>query len=140
MNGTLQFTATAAVTWAATCGTIGATSGLYTAPSTPGTCTVTATDGAVPPSSVSTTVTVTNGPASGTLAVYPDSASVAAGSEQVFQAQLSGVPDTHSLTYSIDGVVGGNATVGSVTNQGVYTAPLATVPNFMNYHHAHGHR
>jgi hypothetical protein len=63
------------------------------------------------------------GGTSGALAVYPTTAAVVAGSEQVFQAQLSGVPDGHSLSYSIDGVSGGNSTTGTVTNQGLYTAP-----------------
>jgi hypothetical protein len=63
------------------------------------------------------------GASSGSLAVYPSSAAVAVGSQQVFQAQLSGVPDSNSLSYSIDGVSGGNSTTGTVTNQGLYTAP-----------------
>jgi hypothetical protein len=58
-----------------------------------------------------------------TLAVYPSSAAVVAGTEQVFQPQLSGVPDTHQVTYEVDGIKDGNATVGSVTSAGVYTAP-----------------
>ena len=44
---------------------------------------------------------------------------------QVFQAQLSKVPDANSLTYSVDGVIGGNSTTGTVTNQGLYLAPAA---------------
>jgi len=55
--------------------------------------------------------------------VYPTSAAVYAGTTQVFQAQLSGVPDGHSLTFSVDGVNGGNGTTGTITNQGIYTAP-----------------
>jgi len=57
------------------------------------------------------------------LAVYPTSAAVYVATQQIFQAQLSGVPDGHSLTFTIDGVTGGNATAGTITNQGVYTAP-----------------
>jgi hypothetical protein len=48
---------------------------------------------------------------------------VFASSVQIFQAQLSTVPDGHSLSYSIDGVAGGNGTTGTITNEGVYTAP-----------------
>jgi Glycosyl hydrolases family 39/Abnormal spindle-like microcephaly-assoc'd, ASPM-SPD-2-Hydin len=67
----------------------------------------------------------------GTLAIYPSSASVAVGTQQVFQAQLSPTPgspqpDTNSLSYSVDGVSGGNSTTGTVTNLGLYTAP--TIP------------
>lgn len=59
----------------------------------------------------------------GTIGIYPDSASVYTGTQQVFQAQLSGIPDANQTTYSVDSVVGGNATAGMITNQGVYTAP-----------------
>lgn len=41
----------------------------------------------------------------------------------MIQAQLSGVPDGHSLSYSVDKIADGNATVGTITNEGVYTAP-----------------
>jgi hypothetical protein len=68
-------------------------------------------------------VKVTSGPSSGTLQIYPTSAAVYGGTQQIYQAQLSTVPDGHSLTYSVDGVAGGNSTTGSITNQGVYTAP-----------------
>ncbi len=72
---------------------------------------------------MSTSAKITSSPASGTLGVYPTSAAVYVGTEQIFQAQLSTIPDGHSLTYSIDGVTGGNATTGTITNVGVYTAP-----------------
>jgi hypothetical protein len=74
---------------------------------------------------VSTSVKVTASPSSGTLGVYPSSAAVFVGSKQIFQAQLSTIPDGHSLSYSIDGVAGGNGTAGTITNEGVYTAPNA---------------
>jgi hypothetical protein len=48
---------------------------------------------------------------------------VVAGGQQEFQAQISGVPDTNSLSYSVDGISGGNSAVGTITNQGLYTAP-----------------
>ena len=38
-----QFTANVAATWTSSCGTIGASSGMYTAPLAPGSCTITAT-------------------------------------------------------------------------------------------------
>jgi hypothetical protein len=122
VNDALQFSATTDVTWSASCGSIGSTSGVYTAPSNTGSCTVTADD-TDSSAKVSTSVKVVSGPASGTLAVYPTSAAVYSGSIEVFQAQLSGIPDGHSLTYSVDGVTGGNATAGTITNQGVYKAP-----------------
>jgi len=59
----------------------------------------------------------------GTLGIYPTTAAVAVGTQQVFQAQLSNVPDSNSLSYGVDGVNGGDSTTGTVTNQGLYTAP-----------------
>ncbi len=53
--------------------------------------------------------------------MYPTSAAVYVGNTQVFQAQLSGIPDSHSLTYSTTG--------GTITNQGVYTPP-STAGNY----------
>jgi hypothetical protein len=123
VNDALQFSANTDVTWSASCGSIGSTSGVYNAPGSTGSCTVTATEVDPPNATASTSVKVTSGPTSGTLAVYPTSAAVYAGSQQVFQAQLSGVPDGHSTTYSIDGVNGGSGSAGTITNDGVYTAP-----------------
>ena len=98
-------------------------------PSATGTLTATlnfADTGSGSPQTVSLSGTGSNGGAtSGSLAVYPTSAAVAVGTQQEFQAQLSGVPDANSLSYSIDGVNGGNSSVGTVTNQGLYTAPNA---------------
>ena len=122
VNATLQFSANASVTWTASCGTI-SKSGLFTAPSSPGSCTVTASGSATSPPSVSTSVNVISGSTSGTLTVYPSSAAVFVGTDQAFQAQLSLVPDANPVTFSVDGVTGGDATTGVITAQGVYTAP-----------------
>lgn len=59
----------------------------------------------------------------GTIGIYPNSASIYIGTQQLFQAQLSSIPDGNQVTFSVDGVVDGNSTVGTITNQGVYTAP-----------------
>jgi hypothetical protein len=45
------------------------------------------------------------------------------GTTQTFQAQLSSVPDANPVTFSVDGITGGNATTGVITAQGVYSAP-----------------
>lgn len=122
VNATVQFSANAIVTWTASCGTI-SKSGLFTAPSSAGSCTVTATGTNTTPPSVSTPVNVTGGSTSGTLTVYPSSAAVFVGTDQTFQAQLSSVPDANPVTYSVDGVAGGSAAAGFITARGVYTAP-----------------
>jgi hypothetical protein len=56
--GKQQFTANMAVTWATTCGSVGSSSGLFTAASTAGTCTIKATASTVPAYTASTTITV----------------------------------------------------------------------------------
>jgi len=136
---TIQFTANVtnttntAVTWQvnqvtggdATHGMI-TTGGLYTAPSTipnPATVTVTAISQADTTASQSVTVTVI--PCT-TICVSPSAASVAAGAMQTFTATNGGVPDTN-VTWQVNGVTGGDATHGTISATGVYTAP-ATPP------------
>lgn len=51
----------------------------------------------------------------------PSSESVAIGLSQQFNATFQNAPAT--VTWSINGVVGGNATVGTITTGGLYTAP-----------------
>ena len=124
VNEMIQFSATAPATWSATCGLMNNTdTGLYTAPATAQTCTMTATETSSLHLTASTQITVTA--SSSTFGLYPSSAVVPVDSQQVFQAQLSKAPDTNSLTYSVDGVPGGDSTTGTVTNQGLYTAPGA---------------
>ena len=122
VNDALQFSATTDVTWSASCGSISSTSGIYTAPANTGSCTVTATE-VGGSATVSTSAKIVAKPTSGTLGIYPTTAAVFAGSNQLFQAQLSSEPDGNSLTFSVDGIVDGNGSVGTITNQGVYTAP-----------------
>ncbi|HEY1580287.1 MAG TPA: choice-of-anchor D domain-containing protein [Terracidiphilus sp.] len=108
VNGTLQFTASAPSTWTATCGTVGASSGLYTAPASTGSCTVkaTATSGG---QTASTTVTVTA--SSGQVTVTPASVSLHA----IGTAQFSA---NQAVTWS--------TSCGSISSTGLFTAPVAT--------------
>ncbi len=57
-------------------------------------------------------------PASAAPQVTPASATVAAAGTQQFSANAS-------VSWSVNGVVGGNATVGTITSSGLYTAPAA---------------
>jgi hypothetical protein len=100
-------------------GTI-ATDGLYVAPSSTGTFVVEAADPAADLSET-TTISVTDSP---TYAIYPFTASIPEGGQQSFQAQLCGVPISN-VTYSVDDIAGGNSTVGTITSDGVYTAPAS---------------
>ena len=108
VNGTLQFTASAAATWTASCGTIGSSSGVYTAPATAQSCTVkgTATSGGA---TASTTVTVTS--STGQLAVTPSSVSVHA----IGTAQFSA---NQSVTWT--------TSCGSISSSGLFTAPASS--------------
>jgi hypothetical protein len=141
VNGTQQFTATVtgtnntSVTWSvnnvtggnSTVGTISA-SGLYTAPAavpSPPTVTVTATSVADPTKSASASVTILPPPVSVTIS--PTSANVDVNGMQQFTATVTGSSNTN-VTWSVNGVQGGNTTVGTVSTSGLYTAP-ATVPS-----------
>lgn len=59
--------------------------------------------------------------------VSPLSASLLTGAAQAFAATVTGSTNT-AVTWSVNGVNGGNATVGTISSAGLYTAP-ATVPS-----------
>src|ERR1700690_1662802 len=114
----------------ATIGTIvsnGADSAMYTAPLTlpsPPTVNVLATSVADPSKSASASVGIGCTSANG---VAPVSASVTLGQVQNFAASLCVAPGT-AVVWDVNGVVGGSAALGTVTNTGAatttYTAPL----------------
>ena len=106
-----------------TVGTI-SSAGLYTAPATvptPPQVTVTATSVADPGKSASAAVTVTAAD-NASVAVTPRRAAVTTQVAQQFSATVTGVAIT-TVNWSVDGVAGGNATVGTVSATGVYSAP-----------------
>ena len=133
-NGTTQFTATVtgtgntAVTWSvdgvvggnATAGTITA-AGMYTAPSQAGTHTVTATSVASPTQTASAQVTVTAS-TSVSISVSPSTVTVSTSATTQFTATVTGSSNT-AVTWSVDGVSGGNSSVGTISASGLYTAP-----------------
>ena len=135
VNSTQQFTAqvtgttNTSVTWSvdgitggnSTVGTISGT-GLYTAPAAAGSHTVTATSVADPKVSASAAVTVQDNTNQITVTISPTSAMVAINTNQQFTAQVTGTTNT-AVTWSVDGVTGGDASVGTITNTGTYTAP-----------------
>jgi hypothetical protein len=110
-------------TWTASGGTIDNT-GLFTAPSSPGSVTLTATSGS---NSGTTTVQVV---AAQPVAVSPAALTISAGATQNFTA----TPAT-GVTWSVAGLLGGdcvtpafNSTTqchGTISSSGVYTAPLS---------------
>ena len=109
---TVSGTTNTAVTWTASGGTV-ASGGLYTAPSSAGSYTVTATSAADSSKSASAVVTVTQ-PIQVLISVSPTTASLQTGGQQQFSAAVSGTTNT-AVTWKASG--------GSVTSGGQYTAP-----------------
>ena len=130
-NTTKQFSATVTgttntgVQWSvdgvtggnSTVGTI-STGGLYTAPATAGTHTVTITSNADFSKTASASVTVTTV----TVSISLTSASISTGSTKQFAATVTGTTNI-GVQWSVDGIAGGNSTVGTISTGGLYTAP-----------------
>src|SRR5256884_562957 len=135
-SAVVQNTSNTAVTWQvngvtggnATVGAI-SSSGLYTAPGVvpnPATVTVTAVSQADATKSAAGQVTIT-APTTVSVTISPTSATVAAGGTQQFSAVVQNTSNT-AVTWQVNGVTGGNATVGTISSSGLYTAP-GVVPN-----------
>ncbi|MEW6130446.1 MAG: DUF1800 family protein [Acidobacteriota bacterium] len=75
------------------------------------------------PEAVSTTLTV-NVVSSLAVSISPSSANLTLGATQQFQATVTGSA-SQTVTWKVNGVTGGNATVGTITQSGLYTAPTA---------------
>jgi hypothetical protein len=140
-----QFTATVtgtsntAVTWEVN-GTVGGnstvgtitTTGIFTAPATiptPATVTITAVSAADNSSSGSAqaTIVAAGGAVTVTVTTTPAITQVNTTQTQTFIATVTGTSNT-AVTWQVDGVTGGNTTVGTIDTSGNYTAP-ATVPS-----------
>lgn len=135
-NATVTGTSNSAVTWSVngvaggnnTVGTV-SNAGLYTAPQrlpSPATVTVKATSQADTSKSGSASVTVTSDIAVSIATSPAGVASTQCGASIQISAAVSsaGDPDK-AVTWSVDGVVGGNGSVGTVSESGLYTAPSA---------------
>lgn len=89
---------------------------------------------AVPPGALTGPITVTTPLGSaispepftvlGVVTISPTSAVLFPTQTQQFMATVSGTA-TPSVTWSVNGVVGGNATLGTISSTGLYTAPTA---------------
>jgi len=103
------------------------TAGVYQAPAsvpTPATVTVTATSAADTTKSASAQVTIA---APIAISITPTMVSVQTAMSQTFTATVTGSSNT-AVNWSVNGVAGGNATVGMISSTGMYTAPM-TVPS-----------
>ena len=58
------------------------------------------------------------------VSILPISVNVAAGGSQQFSASVTGSPNT-AVTWEVSGIAGGNASVGTVSATGLYTAPTS---------------
>lgn len=96
--------------------------GLFTAPANPQTSTIKALSQAMPSVAGRTAASITTNPGFG---IYPYTSSIPPSGQQKFQPQICQVPDTGPISWTVDNIAGGNATVGTVTSDGIYTAPAA---------------
>jgi hypothetical protein len=128
-NQAVQWDVNGAVGGNGTVGFIDSISGLYTAPATPptpATVTVHATSQAVSQAVGSAAVTI-SAPPQVSVTISPTSASVRVGRTVTFTATVHNATNT-SVSWSVNGIAGGNAIVGTISASGVYTAP-ASVPS-----------
>ena len=63
-------------------------------------------------------------PPASSVTLVPTSATIYAGQTVTFTATVNGTSDK-TVTWSVNGVVGGNATVGTITIAGLYQSPSA---------------
>ena len=74
-----------------------------------------------------TTKTTAPAPAQVGVSVMPTAANVRAGATESFTASVTGTTN-QNVNWSVNGVVGGNATTGTISASGLYSAP-ASLPN-----------
>ncbi len=101
-------------------GTISA-DGLYTAPEQPGSHIIRAVSQADRSASATTRIEVN---ADSGFKVAPGSATVPEAGRQTFQGTACSVPSAN-VTWAVDGIPGGNETVGTINSDGEYSAPAA---------------
>ena len=101
--------------------------GVYTAPAAiPSGGTVTIAAVSVDDKTKSDTAVLTILPPA-TVTVMPPTPTVAAGMTQTFTSTVTGAP-SDGVTWEVDGIPGGFLTLGTISNTGVYTAPLSPPP------------
>ena len=76
------------------------------------------------PSTLQTvTLTGTGAAPSSTVSIVPVQASVTPGQSAQFQAFISGVSSSN-VTWAVDGITGGNSSIGTISSSGLYTGPI----------------
>jgi hypothetical protein len=84
---------------------------------------ITFTDNA-PSTQQTVTLSGTGTAPSTTVSIVPVQASVTPGQSAQFQASISGVASSN-VTWAVDGIAGGNGTIGTISSSGLYTGPSA---------------
>jgi uncharacterized protein YjdB len=128
-SATVSGSSNQTVTWTASAGTITAT-GLYTAPAivpSPAAVTIQATSQADTSAGGTAEVTVTPPPAAIVVTISPASASVRINRTRAFTATVQNISNK-AVTWKVNGVTGGNSTLGLISSLGTYKAPSALPP------------
>ena len=99
-------------------------SGMYTAPSSVPSTSVTVTAQSAAQTTASGSAAVTIMPATVSVSISPTNVSVPVSQSQQFSASVSGVSNT-AVNWLVSGVLGGNSSLGTITSSGLYTAPAA---------------
>jgi len=102
-----------------------ASDGLYTAPSivpSPSTVTISALAHADSTKSAAALVTVLPPAQPVAISVSPSAVALVTGGTASFTATVTNATNT-GVTWSVNGIVGGNASVGTISSNGLYTAP-----------------
>jgi hypothetical protein len=126
VNGKVQFTAFAAslpsgtITWSVAGGGSISAAGLFTAPASPATVTVTATSSGLT-GTATLNVTAPQG-----MSVSPSAVAIAAGGTQAFTATVNGSAVT--ATWEVNGTPGGDGLYGTIDTNGNYSAPATPPP------------
>lgn len=128
-TATVTGTTDTAVTWDvngiangdATVGYIDSISGVYTAPALPVSVTVRAVSHAMPSVVGTAAVTIVN-PPTVSVTISPTSAKVRFNKTKQFTASVTGTSNT-AVVWKVNGITGGNSTVGTVSTSGLYKAP-----------------
>ncbi len=131
INGTIQFSAylpsqpSATFNWSVTGGgAIDSTTGVYTAPGSPASVTVTAISQGSAGLTGTATITVT---APQGVLVSPAAAAISAGAAETFSATVNGQAAT-GVIWQVNGTTGGDGVHGTIDSTGYYTAPLTPPP------------
>ena len=101
---------------------------IYTAPAATGTHSVSATSVANPSATGTCQITVATPSAGVSVSLTPNYAwALGSGATLQFSASVSGSSNP-GVVWSVDGLAGGNSTVGTISPSGLYPAPSSTTP------------